>query len=352
MAVTLPMRTLALVATILMVAAGCDKKQRDDAAQAYVDFIDKVSGVADKGKPLPPAYTNLGGEPPVLFQVFGRRSDPRMIPLAGVQQGKLRRIVLNGRGWRDFQRQYASPGDSLLLFRDGQTVGAVTVRRGMWNEADSAVYTLPGCTLPLPLSHVSLHGPVSGSSVAVDALASNRPLGRATEPVTLSRVEVQRTGRDIGLLVGGKLGMSPEMIDSLDANSMAIPTGRPGKPTLLINLLDPAVSDSSRARKARQVFVVADAGPFGYGPTYWHFQRGTSGAPQFRRYIDHLDVDGDGLDELLLEAWFAGRRASYIVVLGQRPDGAGWEERYRTDPDWCQDKLFVGTSGERPAARE
>ena len=340
MAVTLPMRNLALVATILMVATGCDKKQRDDVVEAYVEFIDKVSGVAEKGKPLPPAYTNLVGEPPVLFQVFGKRTDPRMVPLAVVQQGKLRRIVLNGRGWRDFQRQYTSPGDSLVLFRDGQPVGAVTVRRGMWNEADSAVYALPGCTIPLPLSLVSLHGPVAGSSVAVEALASNRPLGRAPEPVTLSRTDVQRTGRDIGLLVGAKLGMSPETIDSLDANSMAIPTGRPGKPTLLINLLDPAISDSSKATTARQVFVVADVGAFGYGPTYWHFQRGTSGTPNFRRYIDHLDVDGDGLDELLLEAWFAGRQASFIIVLGQRPDGGGWEERYRTDPDWCQDKLF------------
>ena len=57
----------------------------------------------------------------------------------------------------------------------------------MWNEADSAVYSLPGCALPLPLSLVSVHGPVGGSSVAIEALAFNRPLGRAPETVTLSR---------------------------------------------------------------------------------------------------------------------------------------------------------------------
>jgi hypothetical protein len=344
-AVTLSMlRTLALVATILMVATGCDKKTRDDLTEGYVAFIDKVSGVAEKGKPLPVALTNLEGEPPVLFYVFGRRGEPRMVPLGVVRQGQLRRVVLNGRGWREFTRAYTSTGDTLQLFQDGRRVGTATVSRPMWDSADSAVYSLPNCKMPLPLSLVTLRGDVgggvSGSKVTVEAFASNRPLGRSPEPVTLSPAQVERTGKDIGLLVAAKLGMSPESIDSLFASTIAVPTGHPERPTLIINMLDPALSDTAKKEGLRQVFIIADAGPFGYGPTFWHFRRGPRESVQFRRYVDHLDVDGDGYDEIILEAWYPGRQGAFFVVLGQRPAVGGWEERYRTDADWCQDKLF------------
>jgi hypothetical protein len=341
MAVTPSMlRTLALVATILMVAAGCDKKTRDNIVEGYVELIDKVSGVAEKGKPLPVALTSLEDEPPMLFYVFGKRTEPRLVPVAVLQQGKLRRVVLNGRGWREFTRTYTARGDTLLLFQDGRRVGTAAVRRSMW-DGDSAVYSLPNCQLPLPLSLVSLQGELTGSKVTVEAFASNRHLGRLPEEVTLSPAQVEKTGKDIGLLVAAKLGMSPESIDSLYASTTAVPTGHPERPTLVINMLDPALSDTTKKDDLRQVFIIADAGPFGYGPTFWHFRRGPRAAVQFRRYVDHLDVDGDGYDEIILEAWYPGRQGAFFIVLGQRPAVGGWEERYRSDQDWCQDKLFA-----------
>jgi len=333
------MRIPTLVATILILATGCDKANQpkwwQNVSQRYTDFIDRVSGVADAARPLPPQFTKLDGKPPVLFQVFGKRSDPRVIPIAIRESGKLERIVLTGRGWREFDRLYTSSGDSLTLYQDGRRVGTAVVTQGMW-EADSALYQLPGCQLALPLATVSLRGDVSGRAT-VELLASNGPFGRSPdpEPVLMSPTQVEKTARNIALLVAARLSISPHTLDSLDFRAIAVPTGVPGRPTLVINYLDPAATDSSKNRTARQVLVLADQGQFGYGPTYWHFQRGRNPTPQFRRYVDHLDIDGDGQDEMILEAWNATRPGSFYIVLGRQ--NAMWEERYHGDPEWCLD---------------
>ena len=332
------MRIPALVATILILTTGCDKlsqsPQWQNIEMGYLNFIDKVSGAADANKPPPPRLTSLEGKPPVLFQVFGKRSDPRVVPFAVIETGRLRPITLAGRGWREFDRVYGTPGDSLALYQDGRRVGTATVRRGMWPAGDTALYKLPGCKVALPQAAVDLSGDIAGKTT-VELFASNAALGRSPEPVGLSADEVEHTARNIALLIASKLAISPRTLDSLDFRAIAAPTGVPGRPTLVINYLDPAAADTAKNRTARQVFVLADQGEFGYGPTYWHYQRGLNPNPQFRRYVDHLDLNGDGVDEIILEAWYALRPGSFYVVLSK--EGAMWRERYRTDPDWCRD---------------
>jgi len=333
------MRIPALVATILILTTGCDKANQpkwvQDVVKGYQDFIDRVSGVAEATKPPPPVYTKLDGKPTVLFQVFGKRSDPRIIPIAVLERGKLNRIVLTGRGWRDFDRLYASPGETLALYQDGRRVGTATVRQGMWQAGDSALYTLPGCRLALPIATVALRGDVAGRTTVELLASSNGTLGRNPEPVAMSPAQVEKTARDIGLLVGARLSISPRTLDSLEFRAIAVPTGQRGRPTLVVNYLDAAATDSTKNRTARQVLFFADQGQFGYGSTYWHFQRGRNPAPQFRRYLDHLDLDGDGQDEIILEAWNAMRPGTFYMVL-RRQNGM-WEERYRSDPEWCLD---------------
>ena len=51
-----------------------------------------------------------------------------------------------------------------------------------------------------------------------------------------------------------------------------------------------------------------------------------SGTAEFRRYIDHLDINGDGIDEIVLEGWqFAGE--TYVSVLGYA--NGEWSEVFR-----------------------
>ena len=140
------MKRFALIATILVVAAGCDK----------------TKAVLGRGKPAEPegpppeARLDLARRPEVVFQLFGERDDPRMIPVAAIVDGTLKQIELTASGWREFDAMYTRSNRSYPLYRDGAAIGEVRVRRGMWERRDQPLYTLPGCTLVTPLSAVSL----------------------------------------------------------------------------------------------------------------------------------------------------------------------------------------------------
>jgi hypothetical protein len=56
--------------------------------------------------------------------------------------------------------------------------------------------------------------------------------------------------------------------------------------------------------------------------------------PEFRRLIDHADVTGDGVDELLLEGWANGGQ-SFLLFL-HFVDGK-WVEMARGETSWCAD---------------
>ena len=136
----------ALIATILVVAAGCDK----------------TKGMLGLGQPPEPdgpppeARLNLARRPDVLFQLFGERDDARMVPVAAIIDGALKPIELTESGWREFDAMYTRSNRSYPLYRDGAAIGEVRVRRGMWERRDQPLYTLPGCRLVTPLSAVSL----------------------------------------------------------------------------------------------------------------------------------------------------------------------------------------------------
>jgi hypothetical protein len=56
--------------------------------------------------------------------------------------------------------------------------------------------------------------------------------------------------------------------------------------------------------------------------------------PEFRRYIDHADITGDGVDELLLEGWENGGD-SFLLFL--RYTNGRWREMARGETSWCGD---------------
>ena len=57
-------------------------------------------------------------------------------------------------------------------------------------------------------------------------------------------------------------------------------------------------------------------------------------APEFRRLIDHVDLTGDGVDELVLEGWRAGSD-TYLVIM--KYEGRRWREVARGGTSWCAD---------------
>jgi hypothetical protein len=328
-----------LVATILTVAVGCDKAKQQEAQLAFADWIDRVNGRAAERKPPPPKLLDLAAKPPVLFQVFGEARDPRIVPLGVVEAGRVRPITLTRRGWQQFERVYTSPGATLELFQDGRRTGTVRVVESMSQRGDSALYTLPGCRVALPIARVSLQGEAGGRQ-AVEALASNGTFGRTRDVERMAPEEVRKIGREIALLAGARYGISPRSLDSLDSRVVAVPTGTSKRPTIVIAYTNSAkrTVDTTLMRGPRQLLLFADVGEFGYHPTYRFYQTTTGFSPEFRRYIDHLDLDGDGADEVIVEASLVNVGTAYNVL--QFSNGR-WFDRYRSDPNWCLDRKLA-----------
>ena len=322
----LPHARRLIVATILTVATGCDK------ASAGLKMAR-----ADEGEPEPaPAeQLDLGKRPDILFQVFGSRDDPRMIPLASIAGGALKQIVLSSDNWRVFDTLYTRTGDSVTVFRDGRPAGTALVRQRMW-EKGTPLYTLPGCRRLTPLTAVTIAG-TPESDYTIEYLASTARLGASHANVaTMPSSEAARLARKVGEAVAKENGIAQATLADLDFRAISVPTGSTAQPTLVAAFMPPPTlhADSKEGRRTSHVFALADARADGYAVTFKHVVNAGGDDSDFRRYVDHLDIDGDGIDEMILEAWQPGGD-TFLVVLSFK--GGAWGEVFRSRESWCLD---------------
>jgi len=313
------MKRFALIAAILVAATGCDKTKA---------LLGLGRGREPDGPPLE-ARLDLTKRPNVVFQLFGERDDPRMVPLAAIVDGILKPIELTASGWHEFDAMYTRSNKSYPLYRDGVEIGEVRVRRGMWERANEPLYSLPGCRLVTPLSAVSLETNTR-LSFTVEALATT-PGVYVRPKVPLKPVKgLDARARRIAVEVGHAAGIDSGALRPSAFHYVAINTGATKSPTLVASFLDPESSD--RNGFTAHVFVLADDTGSGYQPTFRHTASGIVGAAEFRRYIDHLDINGDGIDEIVVEGWqFAGE--TYVSVLGYA--NGEWSEVFRGRSSWC-----------------
>jgi hypothetical protein len=318
---------LATLATILMVTSGCDKAK---------EFV-RAGRSAGPPQVAPAEELDLSANPDIVFQVFGEASDPRMIPVASVQSGKLRPIVLTEGGWRQFDAQYLRRGKSYTIYQDGRPSGSLKVRRGMWERADHPLYALPGCHALTPLAAVEIADGHPRTGFTTELLASTARLGRERPAASLSRAELVRVAREVAANVGKSLHVAPKTLDSLDFHVESFISGASDAPTIVASFIDPA-AESSRSAGAvtTHVLVIADRDSTGaYHATYAHRLHGRLTTASFRRYFDHLDLTGDGVDEIVLEGWRFGGD-TFLSVLGFK--NGRWREVFRTRPNWCLDE--------------
>jgi hypothetical protein len=313
------MKRFALIATILVVAAGCDKTK---AALG-------LGGTKEPEGPPIGARLDLSKRPEVLFQLFGERDDPRMVPLAAIVDGMLKPIELTASGWREFDAMYTRANKSYVLYRDGASIGEVRVRRGMWERSGEPLYTLPGCRLTTPLSAVTLETNVR-LSYTIEALAATSGVMVPPKPAAKVVKGLESRALRIALDVARGVGMDTATLRPSAFHFTAINTGATKSPTLVTSFLDPEASD--RNGWTAHVFALADDAGAGYQPTFRHPTSGPMLSTEFRRYIDHLDINGDGIDEIVLEGWqFAGE--TFVSVLGYA--NGEWGEVFRGKSSWC-----------------
>jgi len=313
------MKRFALIATILAVAAGCDK------TKTLLAF----GRPAEPDGPPPEARLDLSRRPDVVFQLFGERDDPRMVPVAAIIDGALKPIELTASGWREFDAMYTRSNKSYALYRDGAAIGEVRVRRGMWERAGQPLYTLPGCRLVTPLAAVSLETSVR-LSYTVEALAVTSGVAVPSRPPVKPERGLDARARRIALAVARPAGIDSGALSPSAFHFAAINTGATRAPTLVVSYLDP--ESSERDGSTAHVLALADDAGAGYEPTFRHTASGAVGTAEFRRYVDHLDLNGDGVDEIVLEGWhFAGE--TFLSVLGYA--NGEWREVFRGRSSWC-----------------
>ena len=88
--------------------------------------------------------------------------------------------------------------------------------------------------------------------------------------------------------------------------------------------------------KPRHVFLIGDYSDDakGYVQSFVHVPQADT--REYRRLIDHLDITGDGVDEIVLEGWQTGGD-SFLVFLGYQ--GGHWRELARSATSWCADAV-------------
>jgi hypothetical protein len=318
---------LVTFATILMVATGCDKAK---------EFV-RAGEQSVPPQLAPGEELDLAGKPDVLFQVFGESSDPRMVPIAAIVRGQIKPIRLSASGWRKFDAMYQRAGKSYSLYQSGVASGSVDVKRGMWSDAGDALYALPGCAALTPMSSVKVNGRPA-SDFTLEFLASSAPVTPRTHTgAAMSQDSVNRVAHAVAHDVATSVGISDARLDALSFRAMAFYTGASAAPTILASFIEEAAErPASIATRTTHLLIIADRDSSGkYHATFSHRINGPLAAAAFRRYFDHLDIDGDGTDEIVLQGWQFGGD-TFLAVLAWRE--GKWQEIYRTRPNWCLDE--------------
>lgn len=318
---------LVALATILMVATGCDKAK---------EFV-WAGQTAGPPQLAPGDELNLANKPDVLFQVFGESSDPRMVPIAAIVRGELKPILLSPSGWHKFDEMYQRPGRSYSLFQGGVANGTVDVKRGMWSDTTDVLYSLPGCAMLTPMASVRVNGRPAAEFTLEFLASTTAPSAKPHTGVVMSQDSVNRVARAVARDVAASVGIKNDALDSLNFHALAIYTGLSTSPTIFASFIDErADHPMSVAMRTTHLVIVADRDSAGrYRATFRHRINGPLAAAAFRRYFDHLDIDGDGIDEIVLQGWQFGGD-TFLSVLGWRE--GKWQEIFRSRANWCLDE--------------
>jgi hypothetical protein len=226
--------------------------------------------------------------------------------------------------------------------------GTVTVVRGMWAGQDEPLYPMPGCRDLRPLATVTLELTQATDEPTVEYIASTVPLQphAATAKSPLSADAITKMGREYTIALGLRSQMGKEELDSLDFVARLVVTGATKNPTLLGSFIDPQAGDLGPGKgHTSNIFALFDKVDTGYVATYRHVKSGDAKSVEFQRIIDHIDVDGDGIDEIILESWhYAG--TTDLVVLGFK--AGQWHEVLRAPSKWCLDPPAESDAKKKP----
>ena len=224
---------------------------------------------------------------------------------------------------RSFMVEHLTPGLEFTLFSDGARVGRLTAER----------FSVDGryCS-----ARPQIRGPIELTPAAATVqrfLALPRREASAFEygayapvvPTRDLRVTSLTTMQQVIPAVGA---LWPVSVLGIRQDVQMFRARSGGAPTVVATFVyadDLGVGPA--AVGAYSVFLASDDDGTGYRGTYVDYRLFSRDGKGAARYFDHLDVDGDGSDEVVLEVM--GENSMWLSTLGRQ--GESWVEEYR-DP--------------------
>ncbi|MCH7856678.1 MAG: hypothetical protein IIB37_07995 [Gemmatimonadetes bacterium] len=320
---------------IVMVATGCDNVEWggidfelrspsegpvSDQPPAEVELVE-VELVEDTISDVPP----LG---PMLYLGYrdGDGDQATLVPVAEIGPEGL--FPIEGIGSVETSRAFAArhftPGLEFTLFSDGAQVGSFIAEGFSVDDRYCRVrpQILGQIELTPAATAVQKFLAVPAREASELGYGTYSPVAHTTELRNTSLRMAGRVLRDVGVFLPGVV------IDI--RRDIRIFRARPGAtPTVVATFVyadDLAVGPAPR--EAYSIFLAADDHDgLGYSRTYVDYRLGSRDGKGAARYFDHLDIDGDGTDEIVLEVM--GERSMWLSTLSRQ--GADWVEDYR-DP--------------------
>ena len=311
------MRRPAIIASILTLLLACDKPQQPapDVPDAPLSVVSAASSI--------------------FFQVYGAGEEPRIAPFAIVENGQLAPISLDADGWRNVDALFFAVGRTLPLYRDGIAIGDVEIVRRMWDPNEGALYALPGCSEVVPQAQGKLiMRDRAGSSI--EFLASSTPLKQKADTRPLP-TDADAQARTVASAVAAAAQVGPEELAHLDFIGRWLRTGAgPEGRTLLSTFVDAEAGDAGPgAGHTVSLLALAEDSAGTLATSFQHVSQGEARSVEFRRLVNHADLDGDGIDEIILESW---RYAATPDVIVLKYAAGKWSESFRVSQNWCLDK--------------
>lgn len=310
------MRRSVLIASILALLSACDKPQEQPAPD-----VPRVPQTA-----VTPTST-------ILFQVYGAKDDPRVIPFAIADGGRLAPLSLDADGWRVLDSMFFATGTKLPIYRNGAESGTIAIVRGMWTD-EGVLYSLPGCRDLVPQAAGKLESE-SFVEASVEYLASTTPLLQPKEQRAVPR-ESATQGRTLANTVAAAKQVGAEELANLEFISRWLPTGAGASGrTLFASFIDPNAGDAGPgAGHTVMLTALAEDSAGTLLPSFQHVSSGEARAVEMQRLVNHADLDGDGIDEILIEEW---KYASTPEVAVLKYTQGRWRAVFRVPQTWCLD---------------
>lgn len=216
-------------------------------------------------------------------------------------------------------------GSDWILFSEGVRVGRLKV--------DSVGPAVGFCGRRVTISGIAELVPAAGSAEQLLALpaaaAEGRPYGTFESPAHNYDQRVASLGMASEALprLGAPWPQGGLLASRADVQAFELP-GVPGDPVAATFLHRDQLAVASPGAESYSLFVIGTGSGDDYVPAFeWYRSVETEGkgAP---RFVDHLDWDGDGSDEILLEVYGSDRR--WYATLDRT--GGAW---VRTFQDAC-----------------